>query len=247
MPARGGDLPECPQCLEVGAYALHALPDEDARAFVAHLTACATCRGELAELRTVVDSLPLTVPQIAPPPALRGRIMAVVDAESELLRAAGSQADRPAAPRARPRWRGLLTTSIRPAWAGALACGLLALGVAFGVLGSQGPDAPVSRSIPAWAKGTATAKLDVTGDQAALELTHLPSLSQGRVYQVWFDHGDGQLRPTHTLFNVRSDGRAKVAIDESVRGVKKILVTAEPSGGSMAPSPAGPVVTAALA
>jgi hypothetical protein len=45
---------------------------------------------------------------------------------------------------------------------------------------------------------------------------------------------------------VRSDGRARVAIEESVAGVERILVTEEPTGGSLAPS-GGPVITAAPA
>ena len=134
--------------------------------------------------------------------------------------------------------------SLRPALAGALACGLLTVGVVGG-LAVQGGD-PQTVERPGWAKGPADARLAQTGDKASLELTNMPSLSAGRVYQVWFEGGDGQLRPSRTLFNVRSDGRATVAIEESVKGVDRILVTAEPSNGSLAPS-SDPVITASPA
>jgi hypothetical protein len=62
---------------------------------------------------------------------------------------------------------------------------------------------------------------------------------------VWFVKADGKPQPTHTLFNVRDDGRANVQIDESVDGVKQIMVSAEPSGGSTAPT-TKPVITAQL-
>lgn len=240
-------MSDCPRGIDAGAYVLEALTSEEGRAYAAHLPECDHCRLEVEDLRLVVDTLPIAAPQASPPAALKSRIMAVVNAESELLHAAGSEADRAPAAAAkarRRRWLPAFSPSLRPAFAGALACVLLAMGVVGGIA-VQGKDAgPQTRTLAAWAKGPAQAQLKVTGDNASLEVTDMPSLSAGRVYQVWFDRGDGQLRPTHTLFNVRSDGRAKVAIEEPVRGVKKILVTAEPSGGALAPSPGGPVITA---
>jgi hypothetical protein len=53
---------------------------------------------------------------------------------------------------------------------------------------------------------------------------------------VWLVRGKGAPIPTHTLFNVRRDGRATVQIEEPVDGVDQVLVTAEPDGGSMAPT-----------
>ncbi|MCW3012538.1 MAG: hypothetical protein JWO90_2942 [Solirubrobacterales bacterium] len=238
---------ECPRGIDAGAYVLHALNAEEGDAFAGHLADCAHCRLEVDELRLVVDTLPNAAPQMTPPPALKSRIMAVVGAESELLLAAGPEADRvprPAPSRAR-RWLRS-PFAMRPAFAGALACALLALGVVGGIA-VQGSDEPETRALQAWAEGPAEARLLVTGDKASLELANMPSLGAGRVYQVWLDKGDGQLRPTHTLFNVRSDGRATVAIEESVAGVERILVTTEKTGGALAPNPDGPVITASPA
>jgi anti-sigma-K factor RskA len=231
---------DCEHGLDAGAYVLRALSDAEHERYVAHLAECEDCRFEVARLSQVVDTLPMAAPQLMPPPALKGRIMSVVNAESELLLATGPQLDRVAKP-ARRWWRP--TFDLRSPVTAGLACALLALGVLTGVLASNGPDAPTTRTLAAKATGGATAKLTVTGHKAALEVTQLASLKQGRVYQVWFDRGKGQPEPTHTLFNVRSDGRANVAIEEPIEGVKQILVTPEPSGGSFAPT-AAPVITA---
>lgn len=235
-------LSDCPHGIDAGAYVLSALEEDESRAYAQHLTGCDHCRLEVDELRLVVDTLPISVPQTTPPPALKGRIMAVVNAEAELLRAADPAADKPVATKRR-RWRPSFGGgALRPAFAGALACALLALGVAGGVLLTDSGD-PETRTVSAFAEGPAQAQLAVTGENAALEVTDMPSLRSGEVYQVWLDRGDGQLTPSRTLFNVRSDGRAKIAIEEPVAGVQRILVSREPTGGSLAPSGA-PVITA---
>jgi hypothetical protein len=234
----------CARGVDAGAYVLHALESAEARDYAAHVEDCVHCRSEVHELRAVVDTLPIATSQLAAPPELKGRLMAVVNAEAELLRAVGAQADR-VRPAPKPRRRWLPSLALRPAFAGALAVGLLGVGVVGGIL-VEGNSSPASRTVVAQAAGTAKAKLVVSNDRAKLQVTGAPSLSQGRVYQVWFDRGDGQMRPTHTLFNVRPDGRANVPIDESVKGVRKILVTEEKSGGSLAPS-SSPVISATLA
>ncbi len=234
----------CHRGIDAGAYVLRALSDEESRFYVTHLAECDHCRAEVDDLRLVVDTLPIAAPQTPPPAALRRRIMAVVDAESELLLAAGPAADRLSAPQA-PRRRRLPAAFANPwrsALAGALACALLGLGVVGGLI-MEGSGGEQTKTLAAWATGPAKAQLTQTGDSASLQLSDMPSPPEGRVYQVWFDRGDGQLHPTRTLFNVRSDGRAKVAIEESVAGVERILVTAEKSGGALAPS-TDPVITA---
>lgn len=237
----------CPRGIDAGAYVLEALEDDERAAYAEHLHSCDDCRLEVGALRPVVDTLPLAAPQTAPSEALRSRIMTVVGTEAELLRAAGPEADRAPAPAAsRRRWLpAAFARPLRPALAGALAVALLTMGVVGGLV-LEGSGGPETRRFQADAPGPADAQLAVTGDKAALELSRVPSLKEGQVYQVWFDRGDGQLRPTQTLFNVRPDGRAKVAIEESVEGVKTILVTAEPTGGSLAPS-SKPIITASPA
>jgi hypothetical protein len=53
---------------------------------------------------------------------------------------------------------------------------------------------------------------------------------------VWLVHGKDKPRPTHTLFNVPSDGRARVEILEPLKDTDQVLVTTEPPGGSQRPT-----------
>ncbi len=239
------DYSDCPRGLDAGAFVLNALSADEAVEYAAHVEGCGHCHAEVHELQLVVDTLPIAAPQSAAPAALKGRLMAIVNAEAELLRAAGPEADTAPVPRKRRRFLPAFAMPMRPAFAGALACGLLGLGVVGGIA-VENSGGPGTRTVIAQTTGKAKAQLEVTGGKASLRVTGAPSLREGRIYQVWFDTGDGQKRPTHTLFNVRSDGRATVAIDESVEGVKQILVTEEKSGGSLAPS-SDPVISADLA
>jgi anti-sigma-K factor RskA len=224
---------DCRHRDDAGPWVLGALDDADARTFAEHLESCSICSLEVAELQVVADVLPMAAPQLVPPPALKSRIMGIVESEAQLLRAAGPEADRPptAVPRERRRfaWLGRL----RPLPAAVLATALLALGVAAGVLLSGGDS---TTSHPGFGpKGTQVA-LRVTGDHGELDLRGMPAAPAGRVYQVWLIHGKDRPRPTHTLFTVPSDGRARVEILESLRGTDQVLVTAEPPGGSQRPT-----------
>lgn len=231
--------PECEQALDAGAYLLRALAADERARYADHLRTCRECRHEVEQLQIVVDTLPIAAPQLAPPPELRDRIMRVVDSEAELLRAAGPEADRvapPAETRPRRRWWGS-GLMLRPAAAGGLASILIAVGVAGGVLLS-GDSTPSTRSVTAQvaAKG-ATATISVRSGQAALHVVKLPAAPAGKVYQVWITRkGSSTPVPTHTLFNVRTDGSAVVPIEESVKNVDRIIVTDEPDGGSASPT-----------
>ena len=147
---------ECPRGIDAGAFALRALTDAEGAEYAEHLGHCAACTAEVHVLRSVVDTLPIAAPQVAPSSALKSRIMAVVAAESELLRAAGSETDRAVVPSApRRRWQSFVP-SLRPALAGALACALLAVGVVGG-LAMERAGKPETRTLSAWAAGEADA------------------------------------------------------------------------------------------
>lgn len=233
---------DCRHCDDAGPWVLGALDDEDACAFAEHLESCPICRLEVAELQVVADVLPMAAPQLVPPPALKSRIMEVVESEAQLLRAAGPEADRPVAAagdRERPRFLSWL----RPLPVAVLATALLALGVVAGVLLSGGED---TTSHPGFGPKGAQVALRVTGEHGVLDLRGMPAAPNGRVYQVWLVHGKDKPRPTHTLFTVPSDGRARVEILESLKDTDQVLVTTEPPGGSEQPTSA-PLMGAKLA
>jgi anti-sigma factor RsiW len=231
---------------DVATYALGALPEDERAGFEAHLMGCPACRAELDELRVAAEALPVAAPPMRPPPALKARIMAEVEREAELLRSAGPAADRPApapAPRRRFAWPSFRFPT--PAVA-ALACAALLIGLGVGafLFGSSG-----GRTVDFQRSGTlsadASAELDVKGDSAVLVARGLPAPPAGRVYQVWLQR-DGQApEPTAALFTPRRDGSATANVGD-VKGVAKVMVSSEPTGGSPMPTTA-PILIATVA
>ncbi len=154
------------ECSEVlGAYALDALPEAESARVRAHLADCHGCRAELDWLRAAVDTLPASVPQVEPPPELKARVMEIVEAEAELLRAAGEAADRPPTPsrQRRRRWTGM--PSLRPPLAfGAGLAAVAVVAVVAAVLATGGGTG--TRTIQAQVAGPALS----SGAQASLQV-----------------------------------------------------------------------------
>lgn len=67
----------------------------------------------------------------------------------------------------------------------------------------------------------------------------------GEVYELWLDRPGAPPRPTDALFAVTRAGSADVQIPGSLRGVRSVLVTAEPLGGSSSPTSA-PILRVAI-
>jgi anti-sigma-K factor RskA len=242
----------CQHADTVAAYLLGALVGAERTQFEAHLAGCAQCRDDVAALRVVTQALPLAVEPVAPPPQLRERLMETVRAEADLLHATGPAADRPRpVPKRRTqRWFG------RPfAIAGAAAALVVGVGVGFG-LGSATDDEPETRTVvqvrtvqaevdPATAPRGA-AFIVMRNGVATLRVRGLPQPPRGYVYEVWLlRRGAAAPSPTDALFGVsRTDGSGRIALP-SVRGVEAVLVTAEPAGGSPAPT-SQPFINASL-
>jgi hypothetical protein len=238
-----GDL--CPRTDDAASYVLHAMSDGECETFQAHLGRCGACAAKVAELQFVGDALLSGVPQLTAPAPVRDRVMSVVRAESELLLAAGHGADRPAP--ARPRRRFSLL-SLRPLPAVGLASIALALGIGGGaVLSGGGGDGAAARTVAAKVDTPgASAQVRLTSDSAKLVTAGMPSPAEGRVYQVWLDRGGKTTpEPTDALFSVNREGRASVDVPGDLHGVKAVLVTDEPLGGSRIPTRA-PVISATL-
>jgi anti-sigma-K factor RskA len=231
----------------VGAYLLGALDPDELAAFEDHLAGCQECRRDVEHLKVAADALPVSVPLVAPPADLKGRIMAVVESEAELLAAAGERADRreerPAAAERRRRPR-LLDWLSRPAVALACALVLLAGGGLAGVLLSGGDE---RRTVVATTQSPgADVRLEIHDDGATLVARDMPAPPSGRIYQVWLKRPGRDPEPTSVLWSTRHDGSAEVAVPGSLEGIEAVLVTHEPPGGSDEPS-VPPVITAPVA
>lgn len=210
---------------DIAAYALGALPEEDARAFRAHLEECELCRADLATLQPVIDQLPGAVDAVDPPPALKKRVMAVVEAEARERR----RAEQPE----RERWFDRVFVR-HPVPAFAAAAVLLLAGIGVGVVATRDETATYTGSVVG--SPSARAKLELKDGRGTLVVVGMPRPPEGRVWQVWTKH-DGQApQPTDALFRPSRDGRASVVVPGDMEGVDEVLVTHEPDGGSEAPT-----------
>ncbi len=244
----------CQHADTVAAFLLGALSDAERREFQAHMATCAHCREDVTSLRLVADALPLAVPPVSPPPQLRDRLMETVRAEADVLKAAGPAADRP---RPAPQRRRRFALSFGRPLAIAGAAGALVLGVALGLgIGAATNDTTtktqtvvqvrtVQARVDTAAAPRGNAVIVVRDGVATLRVTGLPAPPKGKVYEVWLlRRGAAAPSPTDALFSVSTRGSGRVALP-SVSGVEAVLVTAEPDGGSQAPT-SQPFINAAL-
>lgn len=233
----------------VAAYLLGALSDREHREFETHLAGCSQCREDVAELRLVSDALLVAAPPVQPPAELRERLMETVRAEAEVLSAAGPAADAPKPVRVRRR-RFALQRPLALAGAAAAVVGV-ALGFGLGSATNGGGTRTVVQvrtveaavSDPAAPRGAAT--IVERGGVATLQVRGLPLPPPGKVYEVWLvRRGVAAPAPTDALFSVSHAGSGRVALP-SVQNVTTVLVTAEPDGGSQAPT-SRPFISASL-
>jgi anti-sigma-K factor RskA len=224
---------DCPQLPDAAAYVLGALADDELQRYRRHMEGCAQCRAEVANLQVVVDELPMSVPPTAAPKSLRARILADVRSEAELLNAAGHAADKPVKS-ARPWYRR--NDFVLGAGAAA-AAGLAALVAVLIAVGSSSHGKVTI--VPGKGVGvarTAQVSLRRGNGRAELVVAHMPPPALGRIYEVWLVHDKGAPRPTNSLFSVTTGGRGEVDVPNSLHGVKEVLVTSEPAGGSQHPT-----------
>lgn len=211
---------------DIGAYLLGALNDLERQAFERHLAGCDECQEEVARLRPAAEALPASVVQLEAPPGLKRRLMAEVEGDAR---------------RERPRRRFAIPRVPRLAFAAtALAVGL-AIGFGVAQLGGDEGTRTVGVTV-AKAMPQAGGTLEIGDDRATLELHDMPDLGRGRVYQVWYQHGE-RLVPTRT-FEVGRSGIGRVELP-AVGDSKGVFVTREPRGGAQVPSE-DPIVRVSL-
>jgi anti-sigma-K factor RskA len=209
---------------EIAAFVLGALDEGEAAVVCAHLEECSSCRAEYERLRVAADALPLAVEQYESPAGVGRRLMTAVRSEA--------QPTMRWSPRRLFRGQALAL----PALAVALVVVILALA---GVFSSGGPG---QRTITGQVIGTpgASVVLRIQGGRGQLVIASMAPPPAGHIYEVWIQRAGGPPQPTDALFGVSRDGAAVVAVPGNLQGVRQVLVTAEPLGGS--PHPTRPAV-----
>lgn len=235
------------------AYALGALEGDDAARTEAHLTTCDTCPSVLEQYRSVAVALAASPPSARPPRDLKARTMQRVLA-----------AEKPRTP-ARAAARTILPKSrswFVPALVGAaLVFALAALGMDVWQnleLGRQIQSQRDMMTVLAYEQGTAQVVrgtsqapdsvgrlyLDTDSTVAALVTVNMPPLPGNRVYQVWLTSADGH-KASGGVFQIDAEGNGLLLVraPQRLNNYVQVGVTAEPAGGSSAPT-AEPVLLA---
>lgn len=222
---------------DVAPYVLGALTEPEHDAFRVHLQACAVCREEVAALQVVAWALPAAAPQLSASDELKQRVMASVHEDLGRVSAHVRQPARRSrgVSLVRPSWRPLLAT------AGALAAVVLALVLVLSSSGGGGGARLIRAEVTV---PRASASLRVSAGHAQLEVSGMPQTPAARVYEVWVKRS-GAPQPTDALFTVTAAGNATVDVPGGVQGVRVVMVTSEPRGGSKVPTSA-PVIVAHL-
>ena len=218
---------EHPDRDDLVAFALDALEPGREREIEAHAPGCARCTRELEALVPAVAVLGESVEQLEPPPELRERVLAEVQAD-----VARSAPEREARPRRKlSGWRGLL---MRPAIAVGLAIVIAAVG-GYLIAGNNDGGGPEQTTVPVVAQQGIGGTLVVGEHSSILDLHGMGPVKGRQVYQVWVARGQS-LRPSSN-FIPDTSGRAMTAVDGHLTAGTKVMVTREPHPGQTTPTP----------
>lgn len=203
---------------DLAAHALGALEPGRAAELEQHLEGCERCRAELRWLTPAARALSESVERVEPPPRLRARLIAEVEADA-----------RPAPEPRRSRFRWPL---LRPAIGFAAVALVVAavLGYAFGGDSGGGGESTIAAG---QAPGVTATMVD-EGDGGTLRLANVHQLPDGKVLEAWVQR-DGEVEAVPALFVPDHEGRASTQLPP-MDGVEAVMVTAEPKGGSEEPT-----------
>ncbi|MEU9099945.1 anti-sigma factor [Streptomyces sp. NPDC048361] len=229
-----------------GAYALHALNDEEREEFECHLAACESCAQEVRELAATAARLGLAMTTL-PPAALKANVLrriTTVRQDPPRTRPVGRS----------PRRADRRHTALRFALAACLAAAVGSGGIAVwqhqqaetarvqaqaerqqsqqltGVLA-----APDAKATSGQLKGNATGTLVVarSRNQAVFLASGLSRPPAGKVYQLWYDDA-GTMRSAGLMNPTRPT--EAVLLSGPLDHATGMGITVEPAGGSPQPT-----------
>jgi anti-sigma-K factor RskA len=219
-----------------GPYVLDALPEDERARFEEHLTECAFCTTEVAELREAAIKLATQV-ATPPPPALKTNVMAAIDQIRQVPPLTPGGRDELS--RRRVSRRSVL----------ALAAAALAVAGAGGIAIDQYRDKqeaiqanermaavlaePDARTVHGAVKGggQATIVMSPRANAAVVVLRDLPKLPANHTWQLWLmDHN----QTGHSVG--LASGDLTTVVENAVTDRVALGLTIEPTGGSAQPT-----------
>ncbi|MCW8096512.1 anti-sigma factor [Streptomyces tauricus] len=229
-----------------GAYALHALSDEERGAFERHAADCEACAREALELSETAARLGLAV-SVSSPSALKSRVMRRITAVRQ---------DSPrVVPLTRPPGGGIRARRLSRWALAACVAGVAAFGGTTVWQYERAQDASeqarqserrtdaIAAVLAASDARTAGAELaggargtvvvSKSRDEAVFIASGMAAPPSGKVYQLWFDDG-GTMRSAGLMDSHRT--AEAVLLEGAVDGASGMGITVEPAGGSAEPT-----------
>jgi anti-sigma-K factor RskA len=235
----------------LGAYALGVLSTQEHTEMEAHLETCTTCAGEAQRLQSVSDSLALVAPEREPPPALRARLVALVEQDraqwlqQQPVTVAGRLKEQRGAVAGRPRaaWWMRGRRIAYGAGAALVAAAVLILVL---VLHQQNVSVKTyqtvvaSRVVRGVRLHSVTAAIDVRSDHTtAVRFANLPVLPSTLAYELWLIPARGAPVPVDG-FEVQADRAYSHTYARDASGYAFAAVSIERAPGRWpSPSPNG--------
>ncbi|GAA1879994.1 anti-sigma factor [Lapillicoccus jejuensis] len=230
-----------------GAYAVDAVDDVERARFERHLEQCADCRAEVASLKAAAAELGLLA-EVTPPERLRDQVLADI----RTVRPLPPEVEKEAARRVVGISGASRESRRRPArptrWLiGAAAAAVLAVGAGTLVTQLRGSDVTGDQTVASRVladpqavrrtqdfPGGASAEVvsSAATGRAVVVLHDMPDAPAGKVYQTWFQDGDG----FRSAGVVPGAGSQTVVLDGDARQAQAVGITVEPTGGSAQPT-----------
>ncbi len=253
--------PTCESLADLLAgVALDAASGEERVQVQRHVVACHRCAADLDELREAAAALGELVPQVAPPPALRERVLAAAQRERP---GGGSPVRKEPLPIARavrrisPIWGAIAAAVIVSggslAWAASLQSQMAALTVQaqvaqaerdkaarydriVQVLASQQMESRPLTPAREGVRATGTIWLDPSSQSGMVMLHDLPPAPPGRGWQLWFVRGSQRVSGGMLRADETGSGYTLVQVPADLKSFDSIGITEEPASGSPAPT-----------
>jgi anti-sigma-K factor RskA len=220
------------------AYVLGALPEEERLEFEQYLMTHPDLQEEVDALGAIAGLLAFSPQEQEPPPELRRRIMATVEAESVHPH------------NSRRSWLAGLWEAVGIRDLALAAAAMLVIGLFSWSMLLQGevrdlqdrvqslqsqPQGPqlIALGGVGTKQGARAELVTLEGDRAVLVAENMPPVPEGKTYQIWVIKGDTP-QPSG-LFEPKGDSIAAV-VENPVEGADAVAVTVEPKGGSKKPT-----------